>query len=540
MRQKTDRHKECAVSIPKHVTEQVIPDLITAIKGGYGGFATSYLLEELLSKFLGPDTAAADVRRERAVAKLLAMERANAKTNDRLVLFAAADRDLGWIEYGELVRRIRSVVKKVLGRLDEGEIFSSFSYTNGASTRVRRSPIAALRKLNGEAHISVGALKHWLPVICSNEYEHINAGQTLRIQQSSVLFTVPKKSDIDRVACKEPEVNALLQRAVGVYIRKRLRTAAGINLRDQSVNQKLAAEAQSRGLATIDLSSASDTISTTLVQHLLPAEWWSLLDDLRSETVLIGKREHKFNMFSSMGNGFTFELETLLFYAITRVVVESCRLDPLDISVYGDDIIAPSRAVPRLLRVLRLFGFIPNEKKTHYKGPFRESCGRHYYNGFDVTPFYIWRPVDTLPDLIRLLNRTLEWDGRGYGFMTTPSLAAFHRKYARYVPRFLWGGIEPADPYALVTGHAPRERLTPITKNVHRNSIAGVKHWLMLKSGDARDISRRLSTVNPDGVVSFLDSNVEIDPTEIVGYKASRVSKGWHTTWTPWLLSPGH
>jgi hypothetical protein len=88
-----------------------------------------------------------------------------------------------------------------------------------------------------------------------------------------------------------------------------------------------------------------------------------------------------------MGNGYTFELETLIFSSIVKVTLD--RLGFLSIPgvsfhVYGDDIIVPSESADTVLAVLRWFGFTPNPKKTFTKGPFRESCGGDFFEGQPV------------------------------------------------------------------------------------------------------------------------------------------------------------
>lgn len=535
------------ISLPKRVKDAIIPDLLKALnesQKAYGkDFATGYLIEELLTKFIGKDTDPALVRRQRAIDKFRAVERHNARVNVHLFTMAYADEhDLGWTTTGRLFRRVQRHVRYICGPLDVNEVFKTFSHTNGASTRVRRSSSSAVHKLLGEAHISLSALPHWLRIVCDPVREHINGRQTVTLRESSGLFTVPKKSDIDRVACKEPELNMLMQRACGRHLRQRLLVKTGINLRDQTINQEKARNAYRDGFATIDLSSASDTVTHSLVQLMLPWEWYSLLDDLRVKTTLIDKKEHTLELFSTMGNGFTFELESILFYAITRAVCELSGFDWRSISVYGDDIIAPSGVTPRLMRTLEFFGFKPNLKKTHYTGTFRESCGKHYERGFDVTPFYIWRPIEILPDLIRLLNRVMEWDGRGWGFMATPELASFHWKYSKHVPRRYWGGIDPEDCSALVTGDRPRMRLVPRVKEVEVDPEAAMIHWLMSK--EVNDESESMLsdpwTWKYDGIdISFNGQKVVVDPNEVLGFKAIRARKGWYTSWRPWMIFPG-
>jgi hypothetical protein len=265
------------------------------------------------------------------------------------------------------------------------------------------------------------AKDHWTRLMCNTHLED----QTLNIVESSVLFTVPKSSHIDRIACKEPEINMFLQKSVGDFIRNRLKKF-GINLNDQRINQGLARDALRHGLATVDLSSASDSISRQLVFELLPFEWWSHMEDIRSKSVILpcGKT-HILEMFSSMGNGFTFELESLIFWALTRATSRITAIRGR-ISVYGDDIVCPNELVKPLTHVFNWVGFVVNLTKSFWSGPFRESCGKHYHNSVDVSPFFLREPVRKKTDIIRLLNRLLEWDGRGWGFFINPSARAFH------------------------------------------------------------------------------------------------------------------
>jgi hypothetical protein len=368
-------------------------------------------------------------------------------------------------------------------------------------------------------HISNSAIKHWFALASGSALADRDLINSLVPRDESVLFTVPKKTDIDRSACKEPEGNALLQRAVGLHIRQRLRLRAGLDLQDQTRNQNLARVGPSKGLATIDLSSASDSISRQLIIDMLPFDWWSLLDDLRVEAALVDGESHTLEMISSMGNGFTFELETLLFYAITRV---ACRRSGVRgvISVYGDDIIAPCAIVPRLIRLFHYLGFKVNPEKSFWTGPFRESCGKHYHNGFDVSPFYIRREVSTVADLILHLNHLLEWDGRGFGFFTTPELAHFHQKWSRYIPAVLRGGIDPLDPGALVTGESPRHRIVPKTVSMHNyTGLSSLVHWYMMKETTETELP------------------IRVDPhKELKLMTQPQVPCGERTSWMPYLL----
>lgn len=447
--------------LPPRVHDEFVSSLAAIIRED-DSFKGQYQHSVMLSKYCETDKSSAKMRRDAAIAKFLSVELRNQKTNLRIATEVA---NFGWATSEDILVHTRKLVSQILGPLHYPAVLSGGVFSNGASTDVRRSEMAALHKLGGPNHVSSSALQHWF-MYSENT---VLRGQTVELRESSVLFTVPKSAEIDRVAAKEPSINALLQRGVGLTIRERLRRH-GCDLRDQTVNQRLAEKAFERGLATIDLSSASDTVTRQLVYELLPPDWVMLLDDLRVKSIEIprGKErdEHQLEMFSSMGNGFTFELESLIFYALTRVV---CKLSGLKgtVSVYGDDIIAPKRCVVRLRNVFHFFGFTMNSKKTHARGYFRESCGKHYHKGVDVSPFYIRERIGSKQQLILILNELLEWDGRGWGFFQTEALAIFHRHWSRFIDTDLHGGIDVDDPSALVTGDEPRKRLVPVLSLIH-------------------------------------------------------------------------
>jgi len=456
--------------LPAHIANsferslnQLITDLPKSPKN-------DYLKSEYLSKYLDPKIVAPDVRQTAAVSKWLAAEVLNGKTNIRLLL---GEEDFGWTTSDLFIKKARAFISEILGPLQD---LKMGSHTNGASTRIRRRSDAAILKHAGTAHVSSRALGPWKDLV----EETILSSQDLVIQNESVLFTVAKKTEIDRVACKEPEINMFLQRELGSMIRTRLRRV-GIDLNDQSKNQRLAQSALADNSATVDLSSASDMISHQLVFELLPFEWFSALDDLRSSHVILPSNEiHELSMFSSMGNGFTFELESLIFYALTRTVCFFSGIRGV-ISVYGDDIICPSLAVPRLSRVFSWFGFIVNQKKTNHTGLFRESCGSHYYDSKPITPFYIRESVTKMTDLIRLLNRLFIWSTPyGFPYCFDSDISDFHQKWSKCVPYRLHGGDDPEDVNRLFTDDLPRSTILQRKIEMAHDHTAALALWFTL------------------------------------------------------------
>jgi len=211
----------------------------------------------------------------------------------------------------------------------------------------------------------------------------------IAVDVGSLLF-VEKNAKTHRPICVEPGFNGFWQLGVGDYIKDRLNIRANQNLRDQSRNRELARRGSIDGsLATIDLSSASDTVSYSVVYDLLPECWVDLLDKLRTPVIRYEGYELELEKFSSMGNGFTFELESLIFWAISSACTELCSGDQKDVSVYGDDIIVPTGATVELLYAsLTWCGFSVNPEKSFHQGNFRESCGADWLNGDDVRPIF--------------------------------------------------------------------------------------------------------------------------------------------------------
>lgn len=210
-----------------------------------------------------------------------------------------------------------------------------------------------------------------------------------RVFEGNRVITVPKNAKTDRVIAVEPSLNLFFQKGVGGMIRKRLRRF-GIDLNDQRHNNRLARlGSKFDRLATIDFSQASDTICYRLVLDNIPWKWFVIMDKLRSPRGVLGDSIFEYEKFSSMGNGFTFELESAIFLAAALAVVEEDHPDRQSVSVYGDDVIIPSDRVDEFTRLCDYLGFKINPHKSYSRGYYRESCGKHYWNGVDITPVYL-------------------------------------------------------------------------------------------------------------------------------------------------------
>jgi len=250
----------------------------------------------------------------------------------------------------------------------------------------------------------------------SLNWETIDARLEL-VDYNKVTF-VPKDAFTERAIAIEPDLNIYLQLGVGAVIRERLKKA-GCNLNDQTRNHALAwlgsIEHSWCDPVTIDLSMASDTVSYELVKEVLPPDWFSLLNRLRSPQ---GRKADgtviNWAKFSSMGNGYTFELESLIFYALAQSVQDELGVTDFFrengqhayeyVGVYGDDIIIPAICYPKLEAMLRYLGFQVNWDKSFIAGPFRESCGKDWWNGRDVRPVFLREEIMRQGDLVKVRN----------------------------------------------------------------------------------------------------------------------------------------
>lgn len=431
-----------------------------------GSFATEYLQAEFLSKLNDSDPGSAKLRRSAAIQKWFAVEEHNKQF---ALLFQEIDD--GWnilpfVTMKSFIKHARRLVSDLLGSLSDTIVLGNFS--GGASTSRTRRASEKSGKFVGMADITESAMP-FIDLIHREAplLRQYGSFYHLREVEGAVLFTVPKNADIDRCACKEPDINMFLQKGVGRHIRRRL-LRVGINLNDQGINRKLAREGSLSGsLATIDLSSASDTINSVIVKSLLPSDWFEYLNDIRSQSVIVDGELIRTAMFSSMGNGFTFELESLIFWALMRTT-SYFRGNRGAISVYGDDIIVPSEDYDTYLWVLSKFGFLPNAKKSFGTGLFRESCGGHFFAGEDVTPFYLRKPPLLLTDLIRVCNQLRKWafadDFRRFEHL---GIFPLWKELADHVPPMFWGGHDveldtrlvspPLDGWTLVRLSSPKK-----------------------------------------------------------------------------------
>lgn len=462
--------------LSRDLTDEFISDL-NALLTEDSTPAGVYQKEVWLTKFVDLDPSKARARRFAAIEKWLAVERENEKTNRRIALLGSSSGPiLPGVSIKAFLDRVRLTIAQVLPWAPSLDIAHG-GFSGGASTSKSRRRSSPATKFLDKADATADALPIFYDLTRGTMWaEHISAGLEPRRVAGNVMFTVPKNSDIDRCAAKEPDLNMFLQKMLGNQIRTLLKRT-GIDLNDQRINQELARVGSVDGsLATIDLSSASDSVCTRLVEEVLPSDWFYYMNRFRSPITDIDGVAHRNEMFSSMGNGFTFELESLLFYALARATAYFGGWKGR-ISVYGDDLIVPAGMYDDLVSVLAFMGFTVNPKKSFSEGPFRESCGAHWHYGADVKPFYLRGPFSRQSDLILTLNQLTAWASRCIG-VVDPRYEAIIAKYRVYIDEQVWGGSDTSSRTSLVTGHSPRGEFVEAIENVSVLHKGGYLYWL--------------------------------------------------------------
>ena len=416
---------------PEEIVKRPFPSVTSP------SFRDEYLLKEVLRKYpsfsLGIDTQIA------ALTSFWADEAVNAETNDRLSSYDVENPH---------VRQVISLASRkamtVLGKFRSDWYLEGVRFGPGATTRLSGKSATVKEKLSGTPHVSksafnlanavVNACPQWAARLglatCEDAYVPSGDYSDLRMKKFVLseldkLTTVPKSAVTDRTIGIAPCMNISLQLGVGYHMRKRM-FPWGINLNDQSINQRRAREGSVTGrLATLDIKSASNSVTKGLVWHIVgnhshaakyfDPTWYRVLEITRTQGCWINGKAHEYELFSAMGNGFTFELESLIFWSLACATCETLAL-PLDCTVYGDDIILPVEAVDLFTEVLGFCGFRLNAEKSFSstEGPlFRESCGSHYLDGRDVTPFYVDATLDTVDQVLLLANNIVRWSRIG-------------------------------------------------------------------------------------------------------------------------------
>lgn len=198
--------------------------------------------------------------------------------------------------------------------------------------------------------------------------------------------TVPKNNDVDRVIECECLCNMVVQRIIAKGIRKVIEDQYGVSLNKMQHFHKILIR-HFQKFATIDLKNASNSVYMSVLRWFLHGSYLlKMVESSRSAVVDIDGEWIPLKMVAPMGNGFTFELMTLMLLAM-------CRHFDNEALVYGDDIIVTNESADEVICALSFIGFTTNVTKTFVSGTFRESCGGFTSHGKYLTSFeFEWAP----------------------------------------------------------------------------------------------------------------------------------------------------
>jgi hypothetical protein len=301
-----------------------------------------------------------------------------------------------------------------------------------------------------------------LPYELENEAERIRSAsfRTTVVRGSNLGFAA-KNAEISRTRTTEPSLPMVYQLATGKVLEDVIRQRYGVDLATQpDCNRELSRIGSlSREVSTTDLSSASDATAVKLFKWAMPyreiQNWFLWIRSDRAANPLKKGEWIDLHVLSSMGNGFTFPLMTLLFLCVVEAVYRHLdipmiknkidrrgnRTTPGNFGVFGDDIIVDSRAFQLVNHLLEMLGYVVNREKSFgphengTDGSFRESCGTDWFLGHNVRGVYC-KTLDTPQRRYTLINRlnawSAEWD------IPLPDTIGFLMKTVWYLPVPPW------------------------------------------------------------------------------------------------------
>lgn len=241
------------------------------------------------------------------------------------------------------------------------------------------------------------------------------------------VISVPKTQKTPRIIAIEPTCMQYAQQAVLERMIETIEKDKYLNhllgFADQVPNQDLARQGSiTQSLATLDLSEASDRVSWKLVRKLVH-RWPHLLkalDATRSRTASVpGHGDIPLAKYASMGSALCFPIEACVFLTLVFLGLEKEHRTHFtnsrdvkrfigSVRIYGDDIICPVNSVDSVIYTLEHFGAKVGSNKSFWNGKFRESCGKEYYDGCDVSYVKVRRVFPTsrkdVPEVISLVS----------------------------------------------------------------------------------------------------------------------------------------
>jgi hypothetical protein len=238
-----------------------------------------------------------------------------------------------------------------------------------------------------------------------------------------------------------------------------------LDLHSQVRNQEYAHIGSRSGVyATIDLSSASDSLARSLAYEVLPDDLVSDVDMYLPRYFKVRNCMRLMHMFCTSGSAVTFPVESIVFLAIALAIRETTTaltgefyLPPV---VFGDDIVVDVLLYDTVVDVLEQLGFVVNTSKSYGPGTkYRESCGCEYICGYDLKSSY-WP------------RTTLRWTRKDLPTVVAQICALQHKLYGNYyIRKFLSSFVRCIEPR--MTSHLPGTECADLWESI---PVYKVKH----------------------------------------------------------------
>lgn len=286
----------------------------------------------------------------------------------------------------------RSLETQKLGNLDFESILPISSSTRREIARLTYTARDALICKHGPG-ATAEKLRTWDKWLAILEEDRFPPRPVIRMTD------VPKDRRKRRLIGIEHAGRQFAQQGIASFLRGTPWFRNWVRLEDQEKHIRFAAHRTAAftswpgdysGNVTIDLSDASDRIPCGLVEHLLP-DLYPSLADCSSSYALIKDELHELGMMATMGNGFCFELETLVFHIVCALVGRSENGNTRSLAfyakrcrVYGDDIIVPEAWYPAIELTFARLGWRISVHKTGLTPSFLETCGSYIWSGVAI------------------------------------------------------------------------------------------------------------------------------------------------------------
>lgn len=343
-----------------------------------------------------------------------------------------------------LLYRFYEAIHHVLGsEVPVEDVLLHAHYGPGSTVGVRGRDVNFVRKVESNECVSAcvdlaaRALVYdkavWAHLGMDPTFSHVESAQEgfIRVAREQLLqhvvshdrlmFIFKSMTSLRSIGA-QPTCSGMVQLGVHSVVTELLRTRAGIDLSDQTWNQRLALEGSRswdspNPWCTLDKSNASNLIANELVRLFFPPAWSKFLQRTRTPGYVappqLGGGSYTYEMYAGMGNGTTFVVETLIFWAATYAtqdlpIEEYVRRR--EFAVYGDDVVLRRNHAEAYMAFAHYLGFRFNAKKTFIEGPFRESCGADFFKGVPVRPATLECESGSvsLPTLISFHNNLLD------------------------------------------------------------------------------------------------------------------------------------